>query len=69
MKTTKPGWDKITNCTDQEIILSITTAGEFSTLEKQAILELPTITEQCCFVTSLVEMEALDLYGYMNISN
>ena len=69
IKTTKPGWDKIADCTDAEIILALTTAAEFSTLEKQAILELPTITEQCCFMTSLIEMDALDLYGYMRIAN
>ncbi|MCP4922954.1 MAG: peptidase S16 [bacterium] len=53
-------WDELQSAPDDRLITAITIAAPFAPQEKQAILELPTLTEQCCLATTLIEMAALD---------
>lgn len=54
-------WEELQNASDERLITAITIAAPFAPQEKQAILELPTLTEQCYLATTLIEMATLDI--------
>lgn len=52
--------DDLEDASDERLITAIAMSAPFSPQEKQAILELPTMSERCSMTTALIEMATID---------
>lgn len=54
-------WDEINHASDDLIISSLTMVCPFKPIEKQALLEVPSLAERCHIMIALMEMASPDL--------
>ncbi len=56
-----PGdWEELAFAPNDRLVTAVAMSAPFSPEEKQAILELPTVTEQCTMTSALIEMATLN---------
>lgn len=53
-------WDEIVETPDDKLVTALAMSGPFSPLEKQALMESVSLPEQCCIITTLMEMALLE---------
>lgn len=56
-------WDEIDHASDDLILNSLTMACPFEPIEKQALLEISTLSERCDMMIALMEMASSNLKG------
>jgi Lon protease-like protein len=56
-------WDEISHASDDLILNSLTMACPFDPLEKQALLETPSLSERCDMIIALMEMANAPFQG------
>lgn len=56
----KIDWEEIEETPDDKLVTALAMSGPFSLVEKQALLESVSLPEQCCIITTLMEMALLD---------
>ncbi len=60
-------WDEINHASDDLIISSLTMVCPFKPIEKQALLEIPSLAERCHIMIALMEMASPNLKGQVPI--
>lgn len=53
-------WEEIVDTPDDKLVTALAMSGPFSALEKQALIESVSLPEQCCIITTLMEMALLE---------
>ena len=53
-------WEEIIHTSDENLITALAMSGPFSPAEKQAVMESVSLPEQCCIITTLMEMAPLE---------
>lgn len=53
-------WQEITETPNDKLVTALAMSGPFSPLEKQALLESVSLPEQCCIITTLMEMALME---------
>lgn len=53
-------WEDILSTPSKKLITAIAMTYPFKSNEKQALLELPTLEELCCMMTSIIEMDSME---------